>query len=180
MKRFGILLVSVLYCGLAQADLTDIPNYFKYTDTFSSSGQPDQGQLQDAWVDGFERVIYLAFSDHHTSLEKEDRIVKELGMQYVNIPVNWGSPTASDFQIFASLMQSDTGKKTLVHCQANLRASAFSFLYRVIYEDVPVAAAKKDMNDVWTPNSVWTALILDVLEQHEISSTCEACDWTPQ
>jgi protein tyrosine phosphatase (PTP) superfamily phosphohydrolase (DUF442 family) len=180
VNRLVLFLGLALSCNAAVADLEDIPNYLRYTDTLSSSGQPSQDQLQDAWVDGFERVIYLAFSDHGTSLEGEDRIAKELGIEYVNIPVNWGSPTASDFGLFASVMQGNPERKTLVHCQANFRASAFSFLYRVIYEDVPVAVAKSDMNSVWTPNSVWTKLILEVLEQHGISSACEDCDWTLQ
>lgn len=180
MKRLTLLIGVVFSCVFAQADLADIPSYIEYTQTYSSSGQPSQDQLQDVWVDGFELVIYLAYGDHGTSLENEDRIVKELGMEYVNIPVNWGSPTASDFSLFASVMKGASNKKTLVHCQANFRASAFSFLYRVIYEDVPVATAKKDMNSIWTPNSVWTTLILEVLAQHGISSECEECDWTPQ
>jgi protein tyrosine phosphatase (PTP) superfamily phosphohydrolase (DUF442 family) len=175
-----MLVATVVICGTASADLADISNYLEYSETFSSSGQPNRDQLQDAWVDGFERVIYLAFSDHETSLENEDRIAKELGMEYVNIPVNWGSPTVSDFNIFASVMKSNPQQKTLVHCQVNYRASSFSFLYRVIYEDIPVAVAKRDMNLVWTPNSVWTTLILEVLAQHDISSECEDCDWTPQ
>lgn len=180
MKRLNMLIALSFVCSSAAADLSDIPNYLEYTEAFSSSGQPSKDQLQDVWVDGFERVVYLAFSDHETSLENEDRIAKELGMEFVNIPVNWGSPTASDFNLFASVMQSQSKKKTLVHCQANYRASAFSFLYRVIYDGIPIAVAKKDLNSVWTPNDVWTRLILEVLAQHEISSDCEDCDWTAQ
>lgn len=180
MKRLLICAGLGLVCSTAFADLDDISNYREYSGTFSSSGQPTRGQLQDAWVGGFERVVYLAFSDHETSLENEDRIAKELGMEYVNIPVNWGSPTSSDFNLFAGVMQSDPDKKTLLHCQVNFRASSFSFLYRVIYENVSVAEAKADMNSVWTPNSVWTTLILEVLKQHDVSPDCDGCDWTPQ
>jgi len=140
----------------------------------------NKGQLQDAWIDGFERVIYLAFSDHDSSLEGEDRTTKELGMEYVNIPVNWGSPTPEDFALFAAIMRSAPEKKTLLHCQVNYRASSFSFLYRVIYDDVSVKDAKADLDSVWTPNSIWTTLIQDVLTQHGISSNCEDCDWTPE
>lgn len=180
MKLLPILIAFVMFCGTAVAELSDIPNYREYSKTFSSSGQPTKGQLQDAWVENFKRVVYLAFSDHDTSLEHEDRIVKELGMEYINIPVNWGSPTRSDFRLFAGAMQSEPDKKTLVHCQVNFRASSFSFLYRVIYQDVPVAEAKADLNSVWTPNTVWTAFILDLLEENSILSECEDCDWTPQ
>ena len=180
MKRLWLFAAFGFISSTAFADLDDISNYREYSGTFSSAGQPTRGQLQDAWVAGFERVIYLAFSDHETSLENEDRIAKELGMEYVNIPVNWGSPTSSDFNLFAGVMQSDPGKKTLLHCQVNFRASSFSFLYRVIYENVSVAEAKVDMNSVWTPNAVWTTLILDVLKQHDVSADCDGCDWTPQ
>ena len=180
MKQFPLLIGLILFCGSAVAELADIPNYREYSKTFASSGQPNKGQLQDAWVGGFERVIYLAFSDHESSIEGEDRISKELGMEYINIPVNWGSPTPGDFNLFAAVMQSAPDKKTLLHCQVNFRASSFSFLYRVIYEDVPIAQAKSDLNSVWTPNSVWTSFIHEVLAQHDISPECGGCDWTPQ
>jgi len=180
VKRLLVLAGWIMFCGTAVAELDDIPNYRKYSETLSSSGQPNKSQLQDAWVGGFERVIYLAFSDHETSLEGEDRIVKELGMEYVSIPVNWGSPTATDFDLFSVVMRSAPAKKTLLHCQVNFRASTFSFLYRVIYEGVSVADAKADLNAVWTPNSIWTSLIHDVLAQHDLSPECPGCDWTRQ
>jgi hypothetical protein len=53
-------------------------------------------------------------------------------------------------------------------------------LYRVIYQDVPVAEAKQDLDSVWTPNTVWTSFILELLEENGISPECEGCDWTPQ
>ena len=180
MKTMSLLIAVVAFCSTAVADLSDISNYREYSETLSSSGQPNKEQLQDIWVESFKRVVYLAFSDHDTSLENEDRIVKELGMDYVNIPVNWGSPTKNDFYLFAGALQKEPGRRTLVHCQVNFRASSFSFLYRVIYQDVPVAGAKQDLDSVWTPNTVWTSFILELLEENGISPECEGCDWTPQ
>lgn len=171
---------QLLLSSTAVAEPADIPNYRSYSETLASAGQPSEEQLQDVWADGFERVVYLAFSDHQTSLENEDRIVKELGMAYVNIPVDWGAPTLSDFNLFAGALLQEPQKKTFVHCQANYRASAFSLLYRVIHEDVSLVEAKADMDSVWTPNTVWTKFILHVLKQNEISAECEGCDWTPE
>ena len=71
-----------------------------------------------------------------------------------------------------------TDKKTLLHCQVNARATAFSFLYRVLYEEVPVAEAKADMNTVWQPNEVWRDFIFEVMEQSGADPNCEGCDWT--
>ena len=177
-----LIVLAMLQCAaaLAAGSLDEIVNYREYSPTFSSAGQPDAAQLGLVRAAGFERVVYIAYSDQEKSLANEDRVVKSLGMEYVHIPVEWGAPTASDFALFRAAMQSGDSKRTLLHCQVNYRASAFSFLYRVIVDGVPLAAAKADMNSVWTPNETWRDLIFDVLENHDLSPHCEGCDWSIQ
>ena len=178
-NRTYLLLAIVIgsLSSVAVAEIADAPNYREYSKTLSSSGQPSKEQLEDAKAAGFERVVYLAFSDYYNSIEHEDRVVKDLGMEYVNIPIDWSNPTRSDFDMFAGAMQQEPVKKTLVHCQVNLRASAFSFLYRVIHEAVPLDDAKEDMDSVWVPNDVWTAFIIDVLKDNGIDADCDTCVW---
>jgi hypothetical protein len=122
-------------------------------------------------------VVFLAFSDHHESIANEDRIVKELGMDYVQIPIEWDAPTNSDFYLFAGSMEREPEKKTLVHCEVNFRASSFSFLYRVLYLNVPMEQAKDDLNSVWVPNSTWRSLIFNILEENGRSPHCDGCLW---
>ena len=185
MKRTGRVSVAVAaFCGLFSAvtladdtGVTEIVNYRQYSDTLSSSGQPSEIQLQAVAEAGYERVVFLAFSDHHESLASEDRIVKGLGMEYAQIPVDWEAPRLSDFYMFAGLMQREPGKKTLVHCQVNFRASTFSFLYRVLYRDVPLDEAKDDLNSVWVPNDTWRNFIFSVLEDNGRSPDCDTCLW---
>ncbi len=164
---------------LAAAELDEISNYREYSAHFASSGQPTAEQFEAIRAAGFERVVYIAWTDHRNSLEHEDRLVKGLGMQYLHIPVDWEAPTPADFYLFAGAMQQAPAAKTLLHCQVNFRASAFSFLYRVLHEDVPVAEAKRDMNSVWTPDETWRDLIFTVLEENGVSPDCDGCDWTP-
>ena len=182
MKK-GLLTVLALSLTMSiggAAGLDDISNYRQYSETFSSSGQPSKEQLKALSQDGFERIVYIAYTDHDNSLENEDRLVKELGMEYLHIPVEWSEPTKSDFYLFAGALQKEPNKKTLLHCQVNFRASAFSFLYRVVYEDVPVAEAKADMNSVWQPNETWRKLIFAILSENDISPDCESCDWSAE
>ena len=173
------LLLSTCLAALSVAaeDVGEIFNYYEYSDEFASAGQPTAAQLEAVRDAGFERVMYIAFSDQSRSLANEDRLVKDLGMEYVHIPVDWEAPTASEFYLFAGAMQRSPGKKTLLHCQANYRASAFAFLYRVLFEKVPVAQAKEDMNAVWTPNDTWRELIFAILEENGVSPDCAGCDW---
>jgi protein tyrosine phosphatase (PTP) superfamily phosphohydrolase (DUF442 family) len=147
-------LIGMLSCGsfISANELSDISNYREYSPNFASSGQPTKEQLELLRDEGFERIVYIAFSNSGKAFADEDVVVKELGMDYVHVPVIWDQPTAADFYAFAGSMQRDADRKTLLHCQVNYRASAFSFLYRVIYRDVPVAEAKADMNTVWQPN----------------------------
>jgi protein tyrosine phosphatase (PTP) superfamily phosphohydrolase (DUF442 family) len=174
--ELAAVVLSITSAGSAQ-ELTEISNYREYSPIFASAGQPTAEQLKLVSDAGFERVVYIAFSTDGNAIANEDKLVKDLGMDYVHIPVVWNNPTADDFGAFASVMQKAPEQKTLLHCQVNFRASAFSFLYRVIYEGVPVGAAKADMNSVWQPSEPWREWIFEVLDQHGISPDCEGCNW---
>ena len=172
-------LLAIVSCSsiVGASELSDINNYREYSQNFASSGQPSKKQLETLKDAGFERIVYIAFSNSGKAYADEDVVVKELGMDYVHIPVIWDQPTAADFYAFAGSMQRDADRKTLLHCQVNYRASAFSFLYRVVYENVPVAEAKADMNSVWQPNETWRELIFEILEENGKSPQCEGCSW---
>jgi len=159
--------------------LAEIINFRQYSENFASSGQPTLEQFQTIADQGFERIVYIAFTNNPNALADADQVVKGLGMEYMQVPVAFDNPLPDEFYAFADSMQRNTGKKTLLHCQVNARASAFSFLYRVIYEQVPVAEAKADMNTVWQPNAVWRDFIFEVMAQNNLSPECEGCDWTP-
>ena len=173
-----LLISPALASAVNAAELSEIRNYIEYSPTFSSAGQPSREQLSDIKAAGFEQVIYIAFTNGGRAIADEDAVVKELGMDYIHIPVIWDAPTKSDFYAFASAMQREPSRKTLLHCAANFRASAFSMLYRVLHEDMSVADAKADMNKIWTPNETWRNLIFAVLEDNGLSGDCEGCDWT--
>jgi len=170
-------LVSIPSVAAGTAELAEIITYREYSDTLSSSGQPEEAQFRALKETGFERVVFLAFSDHQGSIANEDRVVRNLGMEYAQIPVIWDAPTPGDFYMFAGLMEREPQKKTLVHCQVNFRASAFSFLYRVLYRNVPMDQAKDDMESVWVPDKTWRKLIFTVLEENGQSPHCDACLW---
>lgn len=182
VKRFGLpamlgFLLLMVSPWLAAEDFDGIDNYRQYSPNFSSAGQPDRKALDALSEAGFQRIIYLAFSDNESALDHEDRWVKSLGMDYVHIPVDFGQPEIADFEDFAAILNRDKTIRTLVHCQINLRASTFSFLYRVIYDGVPMADAKADLDSVWQPDRAWYRFIGDVLASHGMSPACDGCDW---
>ena len=175
----GALSANAFAAEPTDPTLADITNFRQYSATFASSGQPTKDQFSAIAENGFERIVYIAFTNNTNALPDADQVVKGLGMEYMHIPVTWDNPLPSDFYAFADSLRRDTDKKTLLHCQVNARATAFSFLYRVIYEGVDIAEAKADMNTVWQPNETWRDFIVAVLAENGMSSECEDCDWTP-
>ena len=125
--------------------LAEIVNFRQYSATFASAGQPTREQFATIAENGFERVVYIAFTNNPNALPDADQVVKGLGMEYMQVPVDYQNPLPDEFYAFADAMERNKQKKTLLHCQVNYRATAFSFLYRVIFEDVALAEAKADM-----------------------------------
>jgi protein tyrosine phosphatase (PTP) superfamily phosphohydrolase (DUF442 family) len=179
IQRFlPMLLLIGISNSLIAGELDEISNYREYSATFASSGQPTKKQLGILKNNGFERIVYIAFTNSGNAYTDEDQLVRKLGMDYVQIPVDWETPTTNDFYAFAGTMETGPARKTLLHCQVNYRASAFSFLYRVIYQGVSVADAKRDLNDVWQPNETWKEYIFKVLDENNIAAECDGCDWS--
>ena len=176
----GTLLMTTTVLALEEVDpnLAEITNFRQYSATFASAGQPTREQFQSVADNGFERVVYIAFTNNQNALPDADLVVKGLGMEYMQIPVDFNDPRPSEYYAFADSMARNEGRKTLLHCQVNARATAFSFLYRVLNEDIPIADAKADMNTVWQPNETWRDFIFEVLDQNGINPNCETCDWT--
>jgi protein tyrosine phosphatase (PTP) superfamily phosphohydrolase (DUF442 family) len=177
--RVGLLVILVccLQAPAYAAGLEGISNYRQYTDSFSSAGQPTVEQIPLLAKEGFKRVIYLALTTNQTAIAGEDDLVLKNGMEYVHIPVDFSRPTLKNFQLVAAILQDDPDHKTLLHCQINLRASSFSFLYRVIFLKTPIVEAKAALDSVWIPDQVWYQFIVDTLAHYKLSATCDGCDW---
>ena len=97
-------------------------------------------------------------------------------MTYIQLAVDFKNPKPTDFETVATVLKKTANAKTLLHCQVNFRASAFSFLYRVIYQDVPVKIAKQAMDKVWEPNPIWFKFMQKVMRQHHRTLKCDSCD----
>lgn len=108
---------------------TDIRNYRKVNDALITGGQPTEEQIKSVAADGFKRIINLAPIDPRYSLPDEPGMARSLGMSYHHIPVDWENPTETDFAEFEKVMQESSGEKTLIHCAANFRVTAFYALY---------------------------------------------------
>jgi len=177
MKPPILIPVAVLMSGLlgqaAQAQqntappLETIRNFQVVSDQLASAGQIGYDQISLIREEGYEVVINLAPADEERN-GREGFLVAREGLTYVQIPVDWNQPRLSDVEMFFDVMQANQDRKVFVHCFANMRASAFVYMYRTLVEGVPEAEARGTMNEVWDPSEQqqWADLIERVQAAH--------------
>ena len=171
--RLGSLTVFLALSGTAFGQAQSPPgeigaNYVAVTERLHTAGQPTAATLATLGEQGFGLVVNLAPPSSQGAVAEEGKLVAGAGATYVNIPVDWQKPTYEDFELFSAVMSGARDRKVLVHCQLNMRASAFAFLYRVVHEAVPPEEAMKGLQAVWVPREQWADLTAEVLQRHHI------------
>ena len=149
--------------------MNDIFNFMSYDERLSSSGMPTAEQMKSVAEAGVQLVINLAPHNVSDALAGEPELVESLGMQYVNIPVTWATPTQENLKKFMDEMDANQDKKIHVHCQANYRASAFIALYRILKLGWTHEEALGVMHKIWDEEeyAVWKMFIEDTLNRSQ-------------
>jgi len=157
---YGISLIEK-YSGISfkKNKLTSIFNYLPINPNLSTSGQPTEQQLKSIQAAGYTKIINLAPTSAENALSNEAALVADLGMGYINIPVDFSNPTEQDFAQFVSQLKSYSNKKIWVHCAANMRVSCFIFKYRTAILGTNQNHAQADLRKIWQPNAVWKQFI---------------------
>ncbi len=147
--------------------MKEIYNVLFYHEKLSSSGMPTPGQMQEVAQAGVQLVINLAPHDVPDAIPNEAELAGSLGMEYINIPVNWGTPTRDGLNRFMDVMDANRDKKVHVHCEANFRASAFILMYRVLRLGWKEQDAFEVMHTIWDEDAypVWKMFIEDALKR---------------
>ena len=109
------------------------------------SGQPTEQALRDLHAQGVTTVVNLRTPEEMSKRVPFDEaaLVKELGMEYVYLPMRGTAefPYSSEaVKSFAAAMSGAKGK-VLLHCTIAWRASHLWAAYLIQYRGVPVATA---------------------------------------
>lgn len=154
MCAFGFVFTSTAFAenklsAREQVESSGIFNATWVDDQLSSSGQiaPEHVLLLQSL--GVKTVVNLAvYNEEYNG--SENRWVVESGMTYIHLPVDFDTPTSSDLERFYQLMDALADEPVWVHCIANYRASAFTYLYRVNERGDSKADAKAILDQIWT------------------------------
>ncbi len=144
--------------------MSSIYNFLSVSDRLSCSGQPHATELSAIAVEGYDVVINLGLADGKYALKDEEALVKHLGMIYYHIPVLFNDPKIDDFTSFTGVMNQCKGEKTLVHCAANYRASAFTGLYLLYLNELDERDTISFIEQVWQPDAIWEQFIEECIQ----------------
>jgi protein tyrosine phosphatase (PTP) superfamily phosphohydrolase (DUF442 family) len=150
------------------SDLNNIYNYLPVTPSFATAGQPTREQFATVRAADYEVVINLAADDPPYALADEADVVRALGLEYIHIPVVWTEPTGENLTAFFAAMEHNKERKRFVHCIANMRVSAVTFLYRVLVEEADPDEASSLLYQIWQPNPIWAAFIDEELAKRGV------------
>lgn len=140
------------------ADPEEILNWRRWSDKLSLSGQPTEDQFALLLEQRVKHVINLGPHHNKGALPDEASTLATLGMNYIYIPVEFETPTQSNFDLFETAIEQLAGERVHVHCIYNARVSAFMYKYAKVK-----GAREQDafdlMDGIWRPGKIWSKLI---------------------
>lgn len=149
----------------------NLPNAIEISPTLTTAGQPSAKALAQLGALGYQAVINLSPPTVSDAIPEEAVIIGKQGLVFINIPTRFDHPTEQDFLALSGALRALAGRKVLVHCQINQRASGMVFLHRVISEKVDPQKAYEAVNAIWTPYGVWHEFIQSQLNKYQIPFT---------
>ncbi len=143
-----------------ETQLSQIKNFQFIHERLFSSGQPTAEELKQIKEYGIGTVINLAESDAEHALPHEDKICLDVGLNYIQLPISWETPSSDQCLLLLDLVNHLLESQMVwVHCSNNNHVSSLMYLYRQYFIDVDIATSQDFLHDIWKPNETWTGLI---------------------
>ena len=141
--------------------IDDTFNFRRVADRVTTSGLVNAEQLATLASEGYQAVINLLPDSYEHAIRDEATIVRDQGLDYVYIPVDFAAPTHDDFVAFSDAMRMHADDTVHVHCAANYRVSAFYGLYAQSQGLCTEAEADELVQDLWNAADypAWTEFI---------------------
>jgi tyrosine-protein phosphatase SIW14 len=133
----AITLVGIVFAGSGSAAITQptaLKNFQEVEASLYRGAQPTDEGFRELAKLGVHTVVDLRGSGGRSS--KEARIVAELGMQYVNVPLDgFKAPTPEQVSKLLGILENQSGGPVFVHCRRGAdRTGTILALYRIEHD----------------------------------------------
>ncbi len=143
-----------------EQELSQIPHFQYIHSQLFTSAQPSPHQLSQIKAYGVDTVINLALHQDAAEFEHQDQHCLEIGLHYIQIPLDWEQPPAEQCLLVLDLIAHFVKDKIVwLYCTDNKRASSLMYLYRQYYMGIDLPTAQQQLHQIWEPDNTWTGLI---------------------
>lgn len=113
----------------------EIRNYARPDEEIAFGGQPPEVVFAKLKEAGFQTILSLRSPDEIDF--DEGKVVEELGMTFVNIPVTTSTITDEKTEEFSRVVNDPDNKPLLIHCGGGNRVGGMWYIYRALFEKAP-------------------------------------------
>ena len=171
-KPVGLALTLLLAASAAAApqepvkDTSSIKNFLRVNEQICTGGQPTMAELEKLKQDGVRAIINLRRpSEYHA--EEEAAKARELGLRYVNIPVDSSEPKDAQVEQFLKATDDPLNRPAFIHCGSANRVGAFWMIRRVLRDRWSLEKAEDEAKKIGMHNPNLRDFALDYIRRHQ-------------
>ena len=146
-------------------DASSITNFLRINEQVCTGGQPTMVELERLKQQGIRAVINLRQPSEYNA-EEEAAKARELGLRYVNIPVNSADPKDAQVEEFLKATDNPANRPAFIHCHSAGRVGAFWMIRRVLRDGWPLEKAEDEAKKIGLRNPKLRGFALDYIHRH--------------
>ena len=167
MKRIFMAAILGVFAFSTSGFAQDLPirNFLRVNTEFCTAGQPTIEELSDLKEDGIRAVLNLRVPTEHDAAA-EAAAVRELGMNYFNIPVDGANIGDAQVEEFLALTDDENNQPMFIHCGSANRVGAFWMIRRAIRDGWSVSDAEAEADEIGLTSAALKEFALQYIETH--------------
>src|SRR5215475_13203463 len=169
MLKAPILALPLLFVAVAVSapqepskDASSIKNFLRLNEEICTGGQPTMAELEKLKQEGIRSIINLRRPSEYNA-EEEAAKASELGLRYVNIPVDSSAPQDAQLADFLKATDDPANRPAFIHCGSASRVGAFWMVRRVLRDRWSIEKAEDEAKKIGMHNLKLREFVLDYI-----------------
>ena len=142
-------------------------DFLRLNEQICTGGQPTMAELERLKRDGVRAVINLRRPSEYNA-EEEAAKARELGLRYINIPVDSSDPKDAQVEEFLKATDDSANRPAFIHCGSANRVGAFWMIRRVLRDRWPLEKAEDEAKKIGMRSANLREFALDYIRRRPV------------
>lgn len=176
MKSIHLAVLAVLLVAAASVcpqqqqqapkqEQPSIKNFLRVNEQICTGGQPTMEDLARLKAEGIRAIVNLRRPTEYNA-EEEAAKARELGLRYINIPVDPNDPKDEQVAAFLKVLSDPQNRPAFIHCSSANRVGAFWMIRRVLADGWKVEDAENEARKIGLHNQKLIEFARGYIERH--------------